>query len=198
MSKILLINSSPLGDQSTSRKLAGELAEMLAGPDGQIIHRDVAAEPVLHLSAATLQAFMAGDGQVSNKGLDLSRRLIDELKASDVIVIASPMHNFSIPSTLKAWIDHICRAGETFHYTETGPVGRLSGKRAYIVAAKGGRYTGTDLSAMDFAVPYLTAVLQFIGVTDIETVEAEGLAMGPDAAADSIGAAQARITSLAA
>ena len=198
MTNILVITSSPFGDHSTSRRLALDLAYQLDGGNGHIVHRDVGAEPIPHLSAATMQGFMNPDAETPVEGAALSERLIGELRQADVIIVATPMHNFSIPSTLKAWIDHICRAGETFRYTETGPVGLLAGKQAYIVAAKGGRYSDTDLATMDFAVPYLKSVLRFVGIDPVAVIEAEGLALGPQATADGIDAAQQKIVALAA
>ena len=198
MTNILLINSSPLGGHSTSRRLALDLADRLDRGAGRIVHRDVAAEPIPHLDAETLQGFMNPDPVSPVAGAALSGRLIEELRQADVIIIATPMHNFSIPSTLKAWIDHICRAGETFRYTEDGPVGLLGGKQAYIVAAKGGRYSDTGLAAMDFAVPYLKTVLRFIGIDSVHVIEAEGLALGPQATADAIDTAKQKIVALAA
>ena len=110
----------------------------------------------------------------------LSDSLIEELKSADVLVMGVPMYNFSIPSTLKAWIDHITRPQVTFRMTEAGPEGLLLGKKAYVAIARGGQYLGTP---RDLQTPYLNMVLGLIGITDVEFIYAEGLAMGPQAEA---------------
>ena len=107
----------------------------------------------------------------------MSDALIGELVTADVIVLAVPMHNFGIPSTLKAWIDHVVRAGRTFIYSEGGPEGLLKGKRLILVLASGGVYSNGPAKQLDFQEPYLRAVLGFIGLTDIEVVRVEGVAM---------------------
>jgi FMN-dependent NADH-azoreductase len=117
--------------------------------------------------------------------LALSEALIEELFAADTIVIASPMHNFGVPSTLKAWIDHISRAGRTFSYGANGPQGLLKGKRAILVLASGGVYSNGQMKALDFTEPYLRAVLGFLGITEVDVVRVEGVAMssiGPEKA----------------
>jgi FMN-dependent NADH-azoreductase len=113
----------------------------------------------------------------------LSDELIAELEVADTIVLAVPMYNFSIPSTLKAWIDHVARRGRTFRYTEKGPEGLLKNKKVFVLVARGGVYSkGTPYAAFDFQEPYLRTVLGFLGMTDVTFVHFEGLAMGPEAA----------------
>jgi FMN-dependent NADH-azoreductase len=119
------------------------------------------------------------------RSMALSDTLIDELFAADTIVIASPMHNFGVPSTLKAWIDHISRAGRTFSYGANGPQGLLQGKRAILALASGGVYSNGRMKGFDFTEPYLRAVLGFLGITDVDVVRVEGVAMsaiGPEKA----------------
>ena len=120
-----------------------------------------------------------------------SEALVDELLAADVIVIAAPMINFTIPSNLKTWIDYVARAGRTFRYSEKGPEGLVTGKQVIIVAARGGVYAGNP--ALDFQLPYLKSVLGFLGMTDVEVLEVEGTAYGPDAAEKAVAAATAKL-----
>jgi FMN-dependent NADH-azoreductase len=115
------------------------------------------------------------------------------LKAADVVVLAVPMYNFGIPSTLKAYFDHVARAGVTFRYTDKGPVGMLTGKQAFVFAARGGRYFGT---ALDSQTPYLRQFLGFVGITDVEFVYAEGLSISAERRAASLASANARVDSL--
>ena len=118
--------------------------------------------------------------------VQISDALVDELLAADVIVIGAPMYNFSVSSTLKAWIDHIVRIGRTLQYTATGPVGLVSGKKVFIVTATGGVYSEGPAKAYDFLGTYLRSVFGFIGMTDVTFVQAEGLAMGEAAVADTL------------
>ena len=169
--KILLVQSSARNSVSTTRTLSKELAEALGGP---VTERDVSAGfPVV--TEDWIEARNAGEGAE----LALSEELISELETHDTIVIAVPVYNFSIPAALKSWIDLGARARRTFRYTEDGPVGLLTGKRAYIVMASG----GTEMDGSnDFATPYMRYVLGFIGITDVEVVAADGQARGVDAA----------------
>jgi FMN-dependent NADH-azoreductase len=122
--------------------------------------------------------------------------LIAEVEAADTIVLAAPMYNFSIPSTLKAWIDHIARAGRTFRYTAAGPQGLLKGKKAYVATARGGVYSEGPAAFLDFHAPYLRAVLGFVGIEDVRFVHLEGLKVSPEAAANGLAKARAKIESL--
>jgi len=116
---------------------------------------------------------------------------VNELLASDVIVVGAPMYNFSVPSQLKAWIDRVAQAGRTFKYTETGPVGLAGGKKVIVASTRGGMYSAGPAAAMDFQEAYLKTVFGFFGITDVQFVRAERLAMGPDARAQALEAAHA-------
>jgi FMN-dependent NADH-azoreductase len=183
MKNILLIQSSPRAGESFSQKVAQSIADRFKKrhPDAQLTIRDLARNPPPHVGAA----FAAGQHVPSEqrtadqaKAMALSDTLIDELIAADVVVLAVPMHNFGVPSTLKAWIDHVVRAGRTFAYSNNGPEGLLKGKRAILVLARGGVYSEGPAKPFDFQEPYLRTVLGFIGLADIEVVRVEGVAVG--------------------
>ena len=162
-----------------------------ANPGTRVIIRDLATDPVPHLTAERFGAFTAKPEARTPEQqavVEYSNALIDELRAADTIVLGLPMYNFGVPSTLKAYFDHIARAGETFRYTETGPVGLLQGKKAIVFATRGGMYAGTPL---DSQTDYVRAFLGFVGIKDVEFVYAEGLAMGD--AKKQVALAQARI-----
>lgn len=183
MSNILFINSSARSTGSISRQLTGEFIAQLkaAQPGSTVVERDVAAHPIAHLDEKMLGAFFTPADKRSAEQQDmvkLSEQLIAEVNAADVIVIGAPMYNFSITSTLKAWIDHVARAGVTFKYTETGPVGLIEGKKVYVFTSRGGVYSEGPAKVMDFHETYLRAVLGFIGMTDVTFVHSEGLGMG--------------------
>lgn len=180
MKNILSINSSLNADQSQSSQLANSLVAGLAEQgEYQVVSRDLAAEPVPHLDGERFGAFITDPASRTAKQqafVDQSDVLINELKAADLIVLGLPMYNFGIPSTLKAWIDHVARAGETFRYTENGPQGFLTDKKLVVVAARGGIYAGTP---KDTQTAYIKDLFSFLGITDVEFVYAEGLAI-PD------------------
>jgi FMN-dependent NADH-azoreductase len=158
--------------------------------NSEVVVRDFASEPVPHLDGEGFQAFLAREGERSAEQqvrIDYSDSLINELKAADVIVIGLPMYNLGVPSMLKAYFDHIARAGVTFRYTENGPQGLLSGKKVYIFATRGGRYFGTPL---DTQTDFVRNFLGLIGITDVEIVYAEGLNMGEDSKAAGLADAQ--------
>ena len=191
MAKILHINSSVRNQGSLSRQLTAEfLAKWkAANPSDIVIERDLAANPVPHLTEQMMGAFFTPAEQrtpAQAQTVQISDALVDELLAADVIVIGAPMYNFSVSSTLKAWIDHVARAGRTFQYTATGPVGLVTGKKVFIVTATGGVYSDGPAKAYDFLGTYLRSVLGFIGMTDVTFVQAEGLAMGEAAVADTL------------
>lgn len=170
MKQALFVEASPV-ETSASRKVARTLEERmrLLYPDMRIVHRDLAREPVPHLDDGAVRALRGG-----GNAAPLSDALIDELLASDVLILATPMWNFGVPSSLKAWIDHVVRAGRTFNYTEQGPVGHLRGKKAIVIVASGGVYSAGPTQALDFVVPYLEAVLRFIGIQDVKVIRVEG------------------------
>ncbi|MGV1794177.1 FMN-dependent NADH-azoreductase [Rhizobium lusitanum] len=201
MSSILLLTSSPRAD-SLSTKIATELAEKIKAnnPGKTLVHRDLAADNLPHIDGPFTAAIRTpADARTPEQQelVKVSDALVDELLAADTLVIGTGLINFNIYSSLKTWIDNIARAGRTFTYTETGPKGLASGKKAYIVLASGGVYSEGPAAPLNHAVPYLKSVLAFIGITDVETVYIEGVAFGPEAAEKAIGAAQARASELA-
>jgi len=201
MAKVLYINSSVRSNGSLSRQLSGELVAKLAAQGNTIVERDLAAQPVPHLTEAMMGAFFTPAEQRSAEAaatIALSDTLVDELLAADVLVLAAPMYNFSVPSTLKAWIDHIARAGRTFQYTATGPVGLATGKKAYIFTASGGVYSEGPAAAYDHLSTYLRAALGFLGITDITFVQAEGVALGDDAVVATLAKGRSAIEAIAA
>ncbi|MDL2398461.1 FMN-dependent NADH-azoreductase [Rhizobium mayense] len=201
MSSILLLTSSPRSD-SLSTKIATELADKIKAqnPGKTIVHRNLALAPLPHIDelfTAAIRTPAEARSPEQAEAVKISDQLVDELLAADTVVIGTGLINFNIYSSLKAWIDNVARAGRTFTYTETGPKGLATGKKAYIVLASGGVYSEGPAAPLNHAVPYLKSVLAFIGITEVETVYVEGLAFGPEAAEKAIGAAQARATELA-
>lgn len=174
MKQILIVEASPRQDDSVSRKITRKLEERLraAYPQARFVHRDLSQTPLPHLDAAALSAMSAKDGAAT-----LSDRLVGELLDSDAVVISTPMWNFGLPSALKAWIDHVVRAGKTFSYSEKGPVGLAAGKKAFVVASSGGVYSSGPMQAFDFVLPYLERVLNFIGIQDVQAIRVEGVAI---------------------
>ena len=182
MSRVLVIESSARQQDSVSRQLTADFVTQwqAAHPQDQVQVRDLAKQPVPHLDEALLGGWMKPVEQQSEAeqaAAVRSNQLTDELLAADVLVLAAPMYNFAIPSTLKAWLDHVLRAGVTFKYTETGPQGLLTGKRAFVLTARGGIYAG---SGLDHQEPYLRQALAFIGIHDVQFIHAEGLNMGAE------------------
>ena len=180
MNTILNISSSLFGKEGQSSKLARNFIkhQLDKQPDTDVIHRDLAANPVPHLDADSFQGFSMDPAERSDsqsRAAALSDQLIDELQRADVLVLGLPMYNFGIPSTLKAYFDYVARVGITFKYTDQGPVGLLQGKKAYVLTARGGLYKGTP---RDTETTYVTDFLAFLGIDDIHFVYAEGLAMG--------------------
>ncbi len=182
MKTLLQINASLFSSQGQSSLLANRFvaAWQADHTEGQVIVRDLASDPVPHLDGQRFSALISqADSRTPEQQavVDFSDNLINELKSADILVLGLPLYNFGVPSVLKAYIDHIARAGSTFSYTATGPVGLLSGKKALIFATRGGKYAGT---AMDTQTDYVRGFLAFIGITDVEFVYAEGLAMGEE------------------
>ncbi len=202
MSNILLLLSSPRGDSFSSKVARAVVDELRASdPSASLTVRDLAREPLPHVEGDFVAAIRSPDGPKGERQNALMARsdmLVDELLAADTLVIAAPMYNFAIPSTLKAWIDHVCRAGRTFRYTETGPEGLAKGKRAILVFARGGMYASGQFQAFEHPGPYLRSVLAFLGITDIETIDVEGIAYGPEAAAKAIDGSIAKASAIAA
>jgi FMN-dependent NADH-azoreductase len=196
---VLHLDSSILGEASASRKLTREVIEQLRAGDPElaVVHRDLAAQPIAHLSgevlatrgtaAQFLNAFQAREAK-------LDADLHAELQAADVLVIGAPLYNFSVPTGLKAWIDRIAVAGKTFRYTDKGPEGLVKGKRAIVVATSGGIHADTPVDGAH--VGYLKGLLAFIGITDVEVVRAEGLAVSDQVRAHAMAKARGRIRGL--
>ncbi len=199
MKTLLKIQSSIFSDGGQTSQLSERFvaAWRKANPGGKVIVRDLAAQPVPHLDAARFGAFLAKPEERTPEQqavVNYSDALIEELRRADVVVLGLPMYNFGLPSTLKAYFDHVGRAGVTFRYTEKGPVGLLTGKKVYVFAARGGLYAGTQ---NDTETPYIRAFLSFIGMSDIEFVYAEGLAISEASKQQGIARANAAADALA-
>jgi FMN-dependent NADH-azoreductase len=181
MSTLLHLDSSPL-ESSISRELTREFVNTwkAKNPGGKVIYRDVAAKSPKPVDAAWIGAAYTPDDSRTDEhkaALEFSDELIAELEAADEYVFGVAMHNFSIPATLKLWIDQIARRGRTFSYGANGPEGLLKGKKATILSASGGAYAeGTPAGSFNFADPYLKTVLGFLGVTNVTVVSAGGAA----------------------
>lgn len=193
MTTILKISSSIYSENGQSSQLGNQFIDVLRErePDARVIERDLAREPIPHLDAARFQAFLAKPEERTPEQqavAGFSDALIDELRRADVIVLGVPMYNYGIPTQLKAWFDHIARAGVTFKYTAQGAVGQLTGKKAYVFTTRGGSYAGTPA---DHLAPHVRQFLGLLGINDVEFVYAEGLAMGTEARDN--GLAQARV-----
>lgn len=192
MTNILVISSSAAGDASVSSGLLRNFIETAraADPSVRIVARDVGTQPLPHLSPASVGGLRGEPStDVEHQTRVVSDELIAELRAADLIVIGAPMYNFGISSALKTWFDHVLRAGETFRYTETGPEGLLTGKRAVVVETRGGLYSEGPAAAMDAQEPHLRTMLGFVGITDVTFVRVERLAMGAEAGAAAVAAA---------
>jgi FMN-dependent NADH-azoreductase len=189
--KLLHIDSSILGGNSASRQVSAAIADQLtrATPGLDIVYRDLAAEPLSHLSG---ELFAARQGVVPEspaiqKDIAASQAVLDEFLDADVVVIGAPMYNFGIPSQLKAWIDRIAVAGKTFRYGAAGPEGLAGNKRVIVAISRGGLYgPGMPAAAFEHVESYLRGVFGFIGITDLEIVVAEGLAIGPEQRAEAM------------
>jgi FMN-dependent NADH-azoreductase len=197
MHTLLQINASLLGDNGQSSQLAARLTAswLEKNPHGRVITRDLAARPVPHLTADRFGAFLANPDERTAEQREVvsySDQLIEELTQADVVVLAVPMYNFSVPSTLRAYFDHVARAGVTFRYTADGPEGLLKGKKAFVIITRGGVHP----EASDTQTPYLRQFLGFVGITDVEFIYAEGLALGDEAREQSLTTARHTIAKL--
>lgn len=184
--KLLHLDSSILGQHSASRELgAAVVARWQRDTPGlEVAYRDLAANPLPHLSGASL-------AQADISEVAAAAAVMEEFLAADVIVIGAPMYNFGIPSQLKAWIDRVAVAGKTFRYTAEGPQGLAGGKQVIVAATYGGMHPAD--SGRNFVEPYLRQVFGFLGIDDIEFVSAEGLSISPEHRANALDAAQQRI-----
>ncbi|MET0320453.1 MAG: FMN-dependent NADH-azoreductase [Duganella sp.] len=202
MATLLHIDSSIRHAGSLSRQLGGEFVAKwkAANPSGTVVARDVAANPLPHVSEQLMGAYFTPAEQRNADqayAIKTSDVLVDELIAADTIVIGAPMYNFSIGSSLKAWVDHVARAGRTFQYGANGPEGLLTGKKVVVFVASGGVYSEGPAAAYDHVTTYLRAVLGFLGLTDITFVVAEGVAMGEAAVAAALAKGRAGIDAIA-
>ena len=193
---ILHVTSSARGNASYSNRVASQVVDELSirNPGANVAVRNLARDPLPHIDDDFVAATKSPTGPQTERQraqLAQSDALVDELIAADVIVIAAPMINFTIPSNLKTWIDYVARAGRTFSYSEKGPKGLVTGKQVIVVAARGGVYAQN--TALDFQVPYLKSVLGFLGMTDVEVIEVEGTAFGPEVAEKAVAAATAKL-----
>lgn len=194
MQTILHLNTSIFGDDGQSSRLAAEFVARI--PRARVIARDLARDPVPHLDAARFGAFLSKpESRTAEQRavLAYSDMLIDELRQADTIVLGLPMYNFGVPSQLKAYFDHVARAGVTFRYSEQGAVGLLTGKQAYVFAARGGLYAGTP---KDTQTAYVRDFLAFVGLSDVEFVYAEGLATGEHARTRALAGARRTLQSM--
>jgi FMN-dependent NADH-azoreductase len=201
MTTLLQINASINNGNGESSRLANQFVAAFhkSHPKAAVVVRDVAAaDPVPHLNAERFGAFITKPEERSaaqHAVVAYSDTLINELKQADIIVVGLPMYNFGVPSQLKAYFDHIARLGVTFEYTEKGPVGKLTGKKVYVFAARGGVYEGTP---MDTQTSYVRDFLRFLGMSDVEFIYAEGLHMSPQSKQAALAKAEVEIARLAA
>jgi FMN-dependent NADH-azoreductase len=177
---LLHLDASPRGDYSISRQLSTAAVKSWKdkNPGGKVIERDLTKTEMTFVDLDWIMgAFSAPDQHTDShkRALAISDELVGELLAADVVVIGTPMYNFAIPAILKAWIDHVVRAGKTFNYTATGAEGLAKGRRVVVAAASGGSYdAASELEAYNYEIPYLRHILGFIGITDMTFVQAGG------------------------
>ena len=201
MSTILALTSSALGGESASSHLVGVAIDQLVAndPKARVIVRNLGAEHIPHLDGDSAQALRTGEAAnpAQARALALSEALLEELRAADTLVIGAPMYNFGITTTLKAWFDYVLRAGVTFSYSEAGPKGLMTGKRAIVVLSRGGLYSEGPAQVLDFQEPHLLHLLGFMGITDTTVVRAERLGFGPEARAAAISGAETALAAAA-
>ncbi|WP_211365824.1 FMN-dependent NADH-azoreductase [Litorivicinus lipolyticus] len=174
---VLLVNSSARAEASTSRQIVAKVGEQFAASGAQLVSRDL-AHSLPHVNEAWVQSGFTDPNDWTDAMRDaagVSSQIVDEVMAADVLVLGVPIYNFGVPAAFKAWVDQVCRAGRTFRYTENGPEGLLKGKRAIVVVSSGG--VPID-SPVDFATPHVRQVLNFIGITDIQVIGADGQMTG--------------------
>jgi len=200
MRNVLYVTASLMGDNSKSRQVANELIESFraASPVLNVVERHLTTDNSPHLSLATLGAIGAPADKRDAAQTELAKyadTVIEQVEAADTVIIAAPMYNFTVPTHLKAWLDHLARAGRTFKYTGVGTVdGQLKGKKVIVVQSRGGFYEGN--SPMDFQEPYLKAFFGFLGVTDVSFIRVEGQNVSPEAAAKGLQTARASLGQL--
>lgn len=199
MSTVLVLTSSALGEASVSNQLVQDAITQLVLQDIhlRVITRDLAGHPIPHLTIDSARALRGAEPEnvAQADARALSDELIGELKAADTLVIGAPMYSFGIASTLKTWFDYVLRAGITFKYSESGPMGLLEGKRAIVIETRGGHFSGGAAQVMDSRGPHLRSLLSFMGIASA-FVRAEKLTFGPEARAQAIDAARAQLAEL--
>lgn len=199
--KILHLDSSVTGEKSVSRPLTAAAADRLKAiyPDAEYIYRDLVKNTLRHYTAV-IRLYGDNPPQVTEQQkaeLESGQEILNEFLGADVVLIGAPMYNFNIPSQLKAWVDLICVPGKTFTYTETGPKGLAGPKRIIVISSRGGLYgPGSPTQAYDHQEQYLRQVFGFLGVPEIEVITAEGVAYGPEKAAEAVAAAKGHIANL--
>lgn len=201
--KLLHVNSSILGQNSVSRTLSAEVvaAQRASHPGIEVVYRDLATDPIDHLTGTHLAAFQGAlpADEAIQRDIASGQAALDEFLAADVVVVGAPMYNFGVSSQLKAWIDRLAVAGKTFRYTEKGPEGLAGGKMVIVASSRGGLYgPGTPAAPLEHQESYLRAVFGFFGITEITFVRAEGVALGAEAREKAIEAARGEVTKLAA
>lgn len=184
MKNILYLECSPRGDGSQSARVARALIGRLrqAAPQARVIERNLSVDPPPFVNHAYAEAVLARSAMSNPEevaAFDYSEMLISELEQADCLIIGTPMHNYTVPASLKAWIDQVVRIGRTFRGTPAGKVGLLPDRPAYVVVAAGGDYTGEAARQPDFLTPYLRSILATIGICRVEFVALEGLARRP-------------------
>ncbi|MBL7479265.1 FMN-dependent NADH-azoreductase [Legionella bononiensis] len=199
--KLLAIDSSILNKSSVSRQLTRSFISQWQQlyPETQVTYRDLHAQPINHLSQTILSAYNSDPAQISpviKEELELSGQLISEFLNAEVLVIGAPMYNFSVPSQLKTWIDRVLVAGKTFKYVDGKVQGLASGKQVFIISSRGGYYNAEPMLSLDHQERYLTTVLNFVGITDIHFIRAEGVNIGEQIRIQALQHAETRIRQL--
>lgn len=200
MTKILRLDSSIFSGGGASTQLNDQLVEHLQGQygDTQVVRRDLASEPLPHFTVEYIQALGKAASERDSREaaqVALADELIRELREADILVVGAPMYNFTVPSTLKTWMDYVARAGDTFKYTSTGPEGLLKETKVYINASRGGMHKD---QVTDGVVPLLNSFFALLGLTDVTVIYAEGLNMGTDNRDKALAKAQQTINTVAA
>ncbi|HBM2978178.1 TPA: FMN-dependent NADH-azoreductase [Klebsiella michiganensis] len=198
---LLHIDSSILNDQSVSRQLSAAIVKRLSSaiPGTEVVHADLVADPVGHLSTAEFLALQGIEPQDDNTKQSVARnaRLVEDFLAADTVVIGAPMYNFALPTQLRAWLDRLAVPGKTFRYTESGAEGLAGGKRVIVASARGGLYgEGAPAAFLDHQETYLRGFFGFLGITDVTFVRAEGLALGEESRNSALAAAETAIAQL--
>jgi FMN-dependent NADH-azoreductase len=196
MSRILVLNSSLSGEASVSRQLVADTVAALKArnPRAGVIYRDLANDPLPHLTPATVAGVRATAATpAEHEAAALADKLVAELRSADTVVIGAPMYNFSVPTTLRAWFDHVVRPGVTFTYEGGAPKGLVANRPVIVVEARGGLYSEGPAAAIDFQEGYLRHLLGFIGLTDVTFIRAEKIGYGPEARDAAIEGARAEI-----